>query len=253
MSKVFLEADYGQIEARVIAMFSRDRVFTKALWERYDVHQEWAEKLAHAYPDRIGGKKNLNDKAVMKAFRGDVKNQFTFPLFFGATLRKSANELRIPMEVVQPIYDEFWKTFDGVKQYQDRMEREYKRKGYVECLTGRRRRAPLSYNQLINSPVQGTASDIVVDGMNRLSETEEWHLQANLNIHDSLVFEIEDDKLEDHVEVIVKEMLNCRYPWINVPLTVEVSIGYENWQDMTPAGTFSSDEWLDWPKRPDYA
>jgi DNA polymerase-1 len=251
--RVFLEADFGQIEARVIAMFSRDRVFTKALWERYDVHQEWAERLAHAYPARIGGQKNLKDKETMKRFRTDVKNQFVFPLFFGATLRKASSELSIPMEVVKPIYDDFWKTFEGVKQYQDRMERDYKKKGYVECLTGRRRRAPLSYNQIVNSPVQGTASDIVVDGMNRLSETEEWYLQANLNIHDSLVFEIDDDKLDDHVEVIVREMLNCRYEWINVPLTVEVSIGYENWQDMEPVGTFSSDEWLEWPERPDYA
>ena len=122
MSRSLSNVISGKIEARVIAMFSRDRMFTRHCEDMMSIG--WVERLAHAYPDRIGGKKNLNDKAVMKAFRGDVKNQFTFPLFFGATLRKAANELRIPMEVVKPLYDEFWKTFEGVKQYQDRMERE---------------------------------------------------------------------------------------------------------------------------------
>ncbi len=251
--RIFAEFDFGQIEARCIAMFSRDRVFTKALWENYDIHMEWAERLAYAYPDRIGGKKNLSDKAAMKAFRGDVKNQFVFPLFFGASLRKSSNELQIPVEVVKPLYDEFWQTFEGVKAYQQRMERDYKKKGYVECLTGRRRRAPLSYNQIINSPVQGTASDIVVDGMNRLSETEIWDFQANLNIHDSLTFVIDEDDLENHAEVIIRAMLDCRFDWINVPLTVEASIGTENWEKMEPMGVYSSDQWLGFPERPDYA
>jgi len=250
--RIFVEADYGQIEARVIAMASRDRVFTKALWDRYDVHMDWAERIAYAYPDRVGGKKNLTDKKVMKTFRGDVKNQWVFPLFFGATLYKVSNELGIPDEYLKDLYEEFWRTFEGVKSYQERMQREYKKNGYVECLTGRRRRAPLSYNQLINSPIQGTASDIVVDGMNRLSEMEVWDYQANLNIHDSLTFILDEDELEEHTEVIVKEMLGCKFPFINVPLTVEVSIGTENWQVMEEMGTFSSDEWLNFPARPDY-
>lgn len=252
MAKIFLEADFGQLEARVIAMFSRDRVFTKALWENYDVHMHWAEKLAHAYPNRIGGKKNLSNKQVMKKFRGDVKNQWVFPLFFGASLYKTSNELQIPVDVLKPLYEEFWKTFEGVKAYQHRMEKDYRSKGYVECLTGRRRRAPLSYNQVINSPIQGTASDIVIDGMNRLSETEVWDYQANLNVHDSLLFVIEEDELEQHAEVIIGEMLGCKFDWINVPLTVEVSVGYKNWQDMSPAGDFSSYQWHGFPERPDY-
>jgi DNA polymerase-1 len=251
--QIFLEADFGQIEARVIAMASRDRNFTKSLWDRYDVHLNWAEKIAYAYPDRVGGKNNLKDKKVMKTFRGDVKNQWVFPLFFGASLFKVSNELRIPDEHLKSLYDEFWCTFEGVKDYQNRMEKDYKKKGYVECLTGRRRRAPLSYNQIINSPIQGTASDIVVDGMNRLSELEDWEYQANLNIHDSLTFILDEDELEERTEVIVREMLGCRFPFINVPLTVEVSIGTENWQHMQELGTFSSDEWLDWPKRPSWA
>jgi DNA polymerase I len=251
--KLFLELDYGQIEARVIAMFSRDKTFVKALWERYDVHMEWAQRLAKAYPDRIGGRNNINDKAIMKTFRNDVKNQFVFPLFFGATITKASNELNIPIDSLKPVYEEFWNTFSGVKDYQDNMEREYKKKGYVECLTGRRRRAPLSYNQIVNSPIQGTASDIVVDGMNRLSELDVWDYQANLNIHDSLTFILNDDsEFDTHTEIIIKEMLNCRFPWICVPLVVEASVSTDNWAHMEPIGDFASDEWLNWPERPNW-
>ncbi len=252
MSKVFAAFDFGQLEARVIAMFSQDKTFVKALWERYDVHYEWARRIALAYPNRIGGRKNLDDKAVMKTFRNDVKNQFVFPLFFGATLYKSADVLSVPPDILKPVYEEFWSTFAGVKQYQDNMEAEYRKKGYVECLTGRRRRAPLSYNQIVNSPVQGTASDIVVDGMDRLSEMEVWDLQANLNIHDDLTFILEEEELDEKAELIIKEMINCRYPFINVPLVVEMSVGTQNWADMEAVGEFSSDEWLNWPKRPEW-
>lgn len=252
MAKILLEGDFGQIEARVIAMFSLDPYFTKALWERYDVHAEWAGRLARAYPDRIGGKKNLSDKSIMKTFRNDVKNQFVFPLFFGATLYKSANELSIPIDILKPEYDLFWSTFYKVKEWQESMEKGYRKNGYVSCLTGRRRRAPLSYNQIVNSPVQGTASDIVVDAMDRLSESDEWDYQPCLNVHDSLSFILdEDDEFDTKLEFIIKGMLNCRFPFITVPLTVEFSVGH-NWSQMTEIGQYSSDEWLDWPKKPEW-
>src|SRR5262249_26087596 len=88
-----LAIDYGQIEARVIAMFTKDKNFVKSLWERYDVHMEWAERLSRAYPNRVGGSKNFTDKKVMKNFRTDIKNQWTFPLFFGAKLESAAGFL----------------------------------------------------------------------------------------------------------------------------------------------------------------
>lgn len=252
MAKVFTEFDFGQIEARVIAMASRDRSFSKALWDKYDVHAEWARKLALAYPDRVGGKKNLDDKSVMKTFRNEVKNQFVFPLFYGASLNKASNELGIPIDIVKPVYEEFWKTFSGVKDYQDRMQLQYKKFGYVECLTGRRHRAPLSYNQMINLPIQGTASDIVVDGMDRLSELNIWELQTVLPVHDSLLFEFDESDLDTNAEKIIKEMLGCKFEFISVPLTVEASVG-RSWDIMEPMGDFDSYSWLGFPEKPDYA
>jgi DNA polymerase I-like protein with 3'-5' exonuclease and polymerase domains len=74
-------------------------------------------------------------------------------------------------------------------------------------------------------------------------------LQPRLQIHDDLLFYFETkSQLEDYVPVIIEEMLNVRFPWIIVPLTVEMSQG-SNWCDMEPVETFSSYDRLDWPQR----
>lgn len=157
---VILAVDYGQIEARVIAMFTKDPVFVKALWENYDVHMEWAERIAWAYPKRIGGEKFLKNGAfkvkgseaakAMKDFRTDIKNQWTFPLFFGAQLQSAAGYLNIPEEKLAPQYDKFWEIFKGVKDWQEDLLKFYQDHGYVSCLTDRRRRGPITTNMVYN-------------------------------------------------------------------------------------------------------
>lgn len=240
---VILAFDYGQIEARVIAMFTKDKVFCKALWENHDVHMEWAEKLSRAYPERVGGKKNFTDKKVMKSFRTDIKNQWTFPLFFGARMESAANYLNIPISVITPLYDEFWETFSGVKLWQEKVQEFYQKHGYVECLTGRRRRGPLSLNQIINTPVQGTAAEIVMDAMSRLSEMQDWELQPEINIHDDLTFcRVPVKKVDIIAEKIIDVMIHVPFDWVNVPISIEMSIG-DNWLDMVDCGTFASNTW----------
>jgi len=240
---VILAFDEGQIEARVICMFTKDKRFSKALWERYDVHAEWAERLARAYPTRVGGKKNLTDKKTMKDFRTDVKNQWVFPLFFGARLSSAAGYLQIPEHVIKPLYEEFWKQFSGVKEWQERQLEFYRQYGYTECLTGRRRHGPLSTNQIFNAPIQGTAAEIVLSVMCDLSETGDPELQCEINIHDDLTFVRVPEKRVDIVaEKILDIMLFPKFDWINVPITVEGAIG-TNWAEMSEFGVFSSDQW----------
>lgn len=241
---LIVAVDYGQIEARVIAMATLDELFTKALWERYDIHMEWAERLAAAYPARIGGKKNLTDKKAMKDFRTDVKNQWTFPLFFGAKLSSAAGYLKMPEDTIKPLYDEFWRQFSGVKAWQDGLLKFYHEHGYVECLTGRRRRGPLSLNQIYNSPIQGSAAEIVMDAMCRLSETGDPELQPNINIHDDLTYiDVPVERVDTIAERIVGEMLRVPFKWAqSVPISVEMSVG-ENWLEMEEVATYSSDEW----------
>lgn len=235
--------DYGQIEARVAAMFTHDKRFCKALWERYDIHGDWARRIAMEYPARIGGKKFLNDKQVMKDLRTDIKNQWTFPLIFGASLDSIAGYLKIPVEYLKPVHRQFWREFAEIKNWQDRTFAFYKKHGYVACLTKRRRRAPLSFNQLINSPIQGTACDIFTDAMCRLSELGDPRVQLAIPIHDDMVFlRVKAQELDEVAEKIIDTMINVPFDFVNVPIAVEMSFG-KNWGDLQEFGTFSSDQW----------
>lgn len=236
--------DFGQIEARVIAMASMDKFLVDSLWTGYDIHMEWAEKLAHDYPKVVGGKRFLADKAAMKDFRSTVKNAWVFPLFFGSVVQSVAENLKIPLSVATRRYDEFWDTFTSVYAWQQRLQKDYERLGYVAKLTGGRRHAPLSLNEIINSPVQGTAADIVNDALCRLSrrayEEDAPHLQPVMQIHDDLTFYVPDAQLDSAIEVIAREMVRVDImPFINVPLTVEVSAG-SDWSNKEEIAKFSS-------------
>lgn len=242
---VVLAFDYGQLEARVIAMFTKDKSFCKALWENYDVHFEWAERIAYDYPARVGGKKYLKDKKVMKDFRTDIKNQWTFPLFFGAKDTSVAGYLNIPLSIIKPHVRAFWKEFSGVKVWQEKQLLSYQEVGYTESLTGRRRHGPLSLNQVYNSPIQGTAAEVVMDAMCRLSETHDPQLQPEINIHDDLTFLRVSEKNVDVVaEKIITHMLAVPFKWAHVvPITVEMAVG-KNWAELEEVGNYSSDTWM---------
>lgn len=249
---IILAFDYGQIEARVIAMFTQDKRFCDALWTNYDVHMDWAERVAAQYPRRVwGAGKPPSDKEerkkLLKMFRTDIKNQWTFPLFFGAQLESVAGYLKLTAEGLRPLerlYRDFWEEFSGVKTWQEEQLKFYKKYGYVECLTDRRRRGPLTTNQIYNSPIQGTACEIVMDGMCRLSETAEPLLQPEINIHDDLTFlRVPLEEEEAVVDKVSRMLVDVPFDFVNVPITVELSRG-TNWLELEEVATFSSDKLL---------
>lgn len=248
--QVIVSIDYGQIQGRGIAMTSGDKAYIKALWERYDVHGDWAERLGYAYPARVGGKQYLKDKAVMKKFRDDVKNKWTFPLFFGSRYEACADLLQIPESYVAPEYRKFVKMFEGVFEWHDRERQFYYEHGYVEDLFGLRRHGPLSINRIINSPIQSLEGVIVMDAMNRLSrrayEKSDSNYQPNIQIHDDLTFFMPETKLDTYVGEAVNIMLDVKhFKFINVPITLEVSIG-KNLFKMKPVLDASSDGLWNW-------
>lgn len=229
-------ADYGQIEARIIGVASQDREFCKALWEDYDVHMEWAKRIAEEYPAVIGGHRFLDDKKVMKGFRSKVKNLWVFPAFYGASPHSIAKGLNIPFDVVQPIFKEFWQTFHGVKRWQKWILNRYYQLGYVESLNGRRRHAPMTMNAVLNASIQGFASDICVDALNRL---DRLGVNTVMVIHDDITSYVHDDHLEETIAIIAEEMCKVPFPFINVPIAVEITVG-KNWFDQEEVGTFKS-------------
>lgn len=245
---VYVSVDQGQIQGRNIAMESRDPVYCKMLWEDYDIHKEWAERLSRRYPAVVGGKKNFTDKDIMKEFRQKVKNKYVFPLFFGSKAESVCEPLGIPIEYVQPEYNEFWRILAGIRDWQEIKRKQYREHGLVSSLAGGIRRAPLSFNKIINSPIQDDEAAIVFNGYNRLSELDDWALQPIMEIHDDLLFEIPVEEVEAKTRVIVTEMLRCDFDWICVPLQVEVSIG-EDWLHMEEVWKVRSDSWLGEPVR----
>jgi len=232
----FVAVDYGQLEARIIAMASQDKTFCNAIETGYDIHMEWAERILKIHPRCAGVRKSSElDEKGWKDFRQRSKNEWVFPLFFGSHFTSVANSLGLPIEKADRLVKDFWGEFKGVKNWQGRLQKFYNEHGYVETLTGARRVGPLSYNELINAPIQGTASYVVVDGMNRLSlyayEEKKPQFQARMNIHDDLSFFIPDRSLEEDIDIISEKMSCTSFDFVNVPLAVEVSVG-ENWADI---------------------
>ena len=239
---VLLAFDYGQIEACGAAVVSNDKVLVEALWQDYDIHMDWAIKIADRCPEIVGG--SMKDPKVAKAFRSRIKNKLIFPSIYGAQAKSVAGYLGIEEYIGEEIMDLFWQSFHGLKAWQDRLMKGYYENGYVASLVGRRRNYPLRREQAINHPIQCWAAEIICDAMCRLSHhavtTGEWHIHPVLNIHDDLTVIVPDDDkmLERAIEVIYRAMLSPPYK-INVPLSVECSIG-KNWYEMNSIGKFWS-------------
>ena len=253
----FAAFDYGGFEARVIAMASSDRNLVKYIWDGYDIHGYWSKRLLEVAGDMW---KNLwwkrldrpkDEKTFLKMLRNHIKNAWTFPLFFGAGFRKCSGLLLMDEDLVKKTTYEFWQDFGGVKTWQEDLSSFYIKHGYVQNLNGgRKRREPMTYNEMINDPIQGSASDIVVDAWNRLSEHYDRgqfarpEFQATLCIHDDLTFEIPTSELDESIKTIVKYMLEVPFEWAHaVPLEVEVKVG-DSWGDMEDYGTYNNIEWL---------
>lgn len=255
--KLIMKVDMGQIEARVIAMVTKDPAFVKALWERFEVHGAWAEKIEKRASQhgvnmlkRFEAEGHETLKAQMKALRNVVKNRWTFPLFFGARRESVASFLQVDQRIIDPLFDEWWTVFKGVHEWQDRLRNEYKQNGEITYITGRKVRAPISDNQLFNYPIQGPTADLVLDSMKRVSalSADDWNFQPIFQIHDDLTFLLPEDTLADYAEKIIEIMLFPKFDFINVPITLEVAIG-PNWHDVESKDfdgremVFSSDTW----------
>jgi uracil-DNA glycosylase family 4 len=238
---VLISADQGQIEGRCIGMESKDPAWVQMLWDRYDVHTEWAQKIA-GIDD--GFARLLEDKPGEA--RHKSKNGWVFPSFYRGSAKSIIKNLDIRnVEAGLELFEEFWEVFAGVRDWQVNSWRDYLRNGYVRSLTGRVRRGPLSKNMVCNSPPQSDASDITVDAMvrltNRAYEEDAEFLQAILQIHDDLLFIVPESEQDFAIKAIVEEQLGFKASWLNVPLQVDVEVG-RNWAEMEKVGTWHSEE-----------
>lgn len=247
----WLALDYGQLEARIIAMASEDPNLVKALWTSYDIHGFWADRFLEAHPkikDRIIADYKVSGddaKLIRKKFRDEIKNGWVFPQFFGSTIRSCAQNLQVPESIADDLGKEFWDEFRGVKRWQGKLLKAYERNLYVETLTGRRRRGLVSHNEIINTPIQGTGADIVTASMAELAELslieDDPFLCPNINIHDDLTFDMIDEDLDIRLPKIAAVMCRHRFDFINVPVIVEASLG-RRWHELEEVAVYRSNE-----------
>lgn len=267
----FVSIDYAALEGRVIAMASKDESFCADIWANIDPHMYWAKRLVEVCPDILISHLKLNTeferitavtsikgeedvyKKRMKDIRQKIKSFWVFAAFYGSSSNSiykniENNFCAVPLENIETLFEEFWETYTGVRQWQRNLINFYEKNGYVQSLTGsRRRRAPLKYNEVLNTPIQSSSSyDICLKAGDRLSklayETNSPQFQYRIQVHDSLEFYIPKKSIDTDIATICKEMCNPIYDFINVPLEVEVSIG-TNWANVEPSEKFNTTMW----------
>lgn len=247
---LLLKIDYGQLEARVLAMAARDRAFCKAILEGFDVHGHWRDYFLKIYPEYWNlvlerANEDANEKAVMKLARDWIKNDFVFASFYGSTTGSCAKRMRIPEDIMTAAHKDFWREYRDIKRWIDNQRQIYKQTGGISTLTGRRRHGILDGNEPINTPIQGTAADLVLDAMNALAQRAQAEqmdvIFPRINIHDDLSFFVPDgNDLDAYLDIISEEMVAVRHDFQVVPLMIEMSIG-PNWCDQEEFGKVTGD------------
>jgi DNA polymerase-1 len=221
---LFLEVDHDGMEVRTIAMVSGDRALTQQIKDGIDTHTLWATKLFQKPAQDIDSDE-----------RFESKNSFVFASFYGAEFKSIAGNMGLPEGLVEAVQKEFWELYAGVKEWQERVLAEYEKNQYVSCVTGFRRPGPLSDEQLYNTPIQGPAFHLVLDGLARVDKAlveDGFKTYIITETHDSLLFDVYPDEVEDVIELSSTILCSKRFEWQgDVPLSVSWEMG-ENYYEM---------------------
>lgn len=233
--------DYAGIQARNVAMESRDPTLVKAFIDHYDIHTDFTEILIRKYPRWVkeGARAVAKDKLLFKAYRSRVKNEVVFPTFFGAKKHSIARNLGVSEDIAEYMRHRLIDRFPKVDVWHNRIIRQFRKLGYVTGHSGFRRRAPVAQNQLINAPIQADEAIIVLTAMCQLSEIDPDRFQACMEIHDDLTFIMHKDEIDELSETVITEMTRINYDWINVPLVIEMAVG-KDWASLEDVAQFES-------------
>ena len=226
-----LAADYSQIELRLMAHFSKDPLLLDAFKHGEDVHRRTAAEIF-----------DVPMPMVSKQQRG-VGKTINFGVLYGMGVLRLAREIEVSRADAKRFMDTFFERFQGVRAHFETMVEEATRDGFVTTLLGRRRYLPelrssrrdqqsLGQRLAVNTPIQGTAADLMKLAMIRVDRAlEAAGLQSKmlLQVHDELVFECPPEE-ETALAALVREGMERVYP-LDVKLVADVKVG-ANWADM---------------------
>jgi DNA polymerase-1 len=226
---VLLSADYSQIELRVLAHLSEDASFCRAFDEGHDFHASIAAQVHGVAPE-----------AVTPDMRSRVK-QFSYGIAYGMSAYGVSQRLGVEMEEAASFIESYYAQFPRVREYLAAQVERAKIDGFTTTMFGRRRYLPelhsanfrlraLGERMALNTPIQGTAADIIKRAMIDVDAAlrKEPIAKMLLTVHDELVFEIPEDKLERARALIEKAMVNAAE--LRCGLAVDVQTG-TNWAD----------------------
>jgi DNA polymerase-1 len=225
---VLLSADYSQVELRIMAAFSKDEAMIEAFRQGRDIHVATASKVFKVPLEQVDGDMRRKAKTA------------NFGIIYGISAHGLSQRLNIPRKEASDIINAYFAEFPSIKNYMDSTIAFAREHGYVETLFGRRRYLrdinSRNFNQrsfaernAINSPIQGTAADIIKVAMIRVHEwmmREKLQSKLLLQVHDELVFDAhksEVEMLRENIARLMREAAN-----LEVPLEVESGIG-QNW------------------------
>ena len=225
---VFIDADYSQIELRVLAHMSGDQNLIAAYQHAEDIHRITASQVFHTPLEEVTDLQRRNAKAV------------NFGIVYGISSFGLSQDLSITRKEAEGYIASYFETYPGIKTFLDRLVTDAKEKGYAETMFGRRRPVPelassnfmqRSFGERIamNSPIQGTAADIIKIAMIRVKQRldrEQLKSKLILQVHDELLIEAAADE-EEYVKTLLAEEMRHAAD-LAVTLEVDVQSG-KNW------------------------
>lgn len=225
---VFLDADYSQIELRVLAHLSGDEGLINAYKEEKDIHRITASQVFHIPFDEVTDLQRSNAKAV------------NFGIIYGISSFGLGQDLNITRKEAESFINKYFDTYPKIKSYLDRLVEDAKKDGHSVTLFGRRRPIPelrsSNYMQrsfgervAMNSPIQGTAADIIKIAMNRVNrrlKDNNMKSQLILQVHDELIVETHKEEIEEVKKILTEEMQGAAN--LDVPLEIDINMG-NNW------------------------
>ena len=227
---VFVDADYSQIELRVLAAISGDETLIHAYREAQDIHRITASQVFHIPFDEVTDLQRRNAKAV------------NFGIVYGISSFGLSQDLSITRKEAAQYIEKYFETYPGIKKFLDDTVENAKKEGYVTTLFGRRRPMPelkagnfmqRSFGERVamNAPIQGTAADIIKIAMIRVNDrlkAENLKSRLILQVHDELLIEAEESETDEVKRILLEEMQGAAE--LSVKLEIDMHTG-KSWYE----------------------